>query len=318
MHRVRMLRHNGAEPYIDFDGGPLPAKKGTENERRHKREESLARANMLAARGKYSQVRDHYLKCVDVTPEMAYQAIKALRVENVKCVAFLERTGAVHAILTKDSDLLLLGCKNILFKVDHAYCTVVAISRADFASVTACDGVSLLAEQCFLHQPIYYPSREELVHLTDVGDDWRRTHAYSPDIAKGIAHGELDPETHLPVKDVYPKFVPLPLMTLDLKIGIEGDAVAPPKSATPNSGGILDFFGMLLERDYIAVSPRETTKATVGEEDENKGTTSRRGRGLVSYGLFPPVLPQVDPDEIGDAAPKPVESFSSTRDGGQF
>ncbi|KAL1749853.1 PIN domain-like protein [Schizophyllum commune] len=314
MHRVRMLRHNGAELYIDFDGGPLPAKKGTENERRHKREESLARANMLAAQGKYSQVRDHYLKCVD--------AIKALRVENVKCVAFLERTGAVHAILTKDSDLLLLSCKNGLFKVDHAYYTVVAISRADFASVTACDGVSLSkpVEQCFLHQPIYYPSREALVHLTDVGDDWRRTHVLgrNPDIAKGIAHGKLDPETHLPVKDVYPKFVPRPLMTLDLKIGIEGDAVAPPKSATPNSGGILDFFGMLLERDYIAVSSRETTKATVGEEDENKGTTSRRGRGLVSYGLFPPVLPQVDPDEIGDAAPKPVESFSSTRDGGQF
>ena len=71
-----MLRHNGVEPYIVFDGGPLPAKKGTENERRQKREESLARANMLAAQGKHSQARDHYLKCVDVTPEMAYQVIK--------------------------------------------------------------------------------------------------------------------------------------------------------------------------------------------------------------------------------------------------
>ena len=76
MHRVRMLRHSGVEPYIVFDGGPLPAKKGTENERRQKREESLARANMLAAQGKHSQARDHYLKCVDVTPEMAYQVIK--------------------------------------------------------------------------------------------------------------------------------------------------------------------------------------------------------------------------------------------------
>ena len=76
MHRVRMLRHNGVEPYIVFDGGPLPAKKGTENERRQKREESMACANMLAAQGKHSQARDHYLKCVDVTPEMAYQVIK--------------------------------------------------------------------------------------------------------------------------------------------------------------------------------------------------------------------------------------------------
>ena len=152
-------------------------------------------------------------------------------------MAFLERTGAVHAILTEDSDLLVFGCKNVLFKLDHAQCTVVSISRTDFASVTACDGVSLvgwtdaqfrtmailsgcdylpsipgiglktaavyvrkhktaeqcvkaiaregkkripmgyvsqfkLAEQCFLHQRVYDPAREELVHLTDVGDDW--------------------------------------------------------------------------------------------------------------------------------------------------
>ncbi|KAL1700433.1 PIN domain-like protein [Schizophyllum commune] len=154
VHRVRMLRHNGVEPYIVFDGGPLPAKKGTENERRQKREESMACANMLAAQGKHSKGRDHYLMCVDVTPEMAYQVIKALRVENVKYVvapyeadaqiAFVERTGAVHAILTEDSDLPVLGCKNILFKLDHAHCTVIAISRADFAFVTACDIVSLV------------------------------------------------------------------------------------------------------------------------------------------------------------------------------
>lgn len=28
-----MLRHHGVEPYVVFDGGPLPAKKGTESER---------------------------------------------------------------------------------------------------------------------------------------------------------------------------------------------------------------------------------------------------------------------------------------------
>lgn len=30
MYRVRLLRHHGIEPYIVFDGGPLPAKKKTE------------------------------------------------------------------------------------------------------------------------------------------------------------------------------------------------------------------------------------------------------------------------------------------------
>lgn len=33
MHRVNMLRLNGVEPFIVFDGGPLPAKKGTEDSR---------------------------------------------------------------------------------------------------------------------------------------------------------------------------------------------------------------------------------------------------------------------------------------------
>ena len=76
MERVRLLRHHKIEPYIVFDGGPLPAKKATEASRKQKREENLARGHELAANGKHSQARDYYTKCVDVTPQMAYQFIK--------------------------------------------------------------------------------------------------------------------------------------------------------------------------------------------------------------------------------------------------
>lgn len=76
MHRVRLLRHHKIQPYIVFDGGPLPAKKGTEVDRKRKRDENLARANSLAAQGKHTQARDFYVKCVDVTPQMAFQFIK--------------------------------------------------------------------------------------------------------------------------------------------------------------------------------------------------------------------------------------------------
>ena len=41
-----------------------------------KREECLAKANDLAARGRDKQARDYYVKCVDVTPQMAFQFIK--------------------------------------------------------------------------------------------------------------------------------------------------------------------------------------------------------------------------------------------------
>ena len=76
MHRVRLLRHYGIQLYLVFDGGPLPAKQGTEEGRKQRREENLSRANALAAQGKHSQAREYYVKCVDVTPQMAYQLIK--------------------------------------------------------------------------------------------------------------------------------------------------------------------------------------------------------------------------------------------------
>ncbi|KAL0575211.1 hypothetical protein V5O48_006750 [Marasmius crinis-equi] len=146
MDRVRILRHHGIEPYIVFDGGPLRAKQGTENERKQRREDHVARGNMFAAQGRHNQARECYTKAVDVTPQMAFQLIKALRAEGVKYIvapyeadaqlAFLEKEGIVSAILTEDSDLLVFGCKNVLFKLDTNARTVVSIAKKDFTSVS--------------------------------------------------------------------------------------------------------------------------------------------------------------------------------------
>lgn len=83
MQRVRLLRHYGIHPYMVFDGGRLPAKRGTEEERRRRRTENLARANALAAEGKHTQAREYFSKCIDVTPEMAFQLIKVRREQSV-------------------------------------------------------------------------------------------------------------------------------------------------------------------------------------------------------------------------------------------
>jgi exonuclease 1 len=73
MHRVRLLRYHHIEPYIVFDGGPLPAKRGTEVERQRKRAECLARGKTLTAQGKKGEAREWFIKSVDVTTEMAFQ-----------------------------------------------------------------------------------------------------------------------------------------------------------------------------------------------------------------------------------------------------
>jgi exonuclease-1 len=76
MHRVRLLKHHNITPYLVFDGGPLPAKRGTESKRLRSREENKEKGMALAHQGKHSAARECFVKAVDVTPEMAYQLIK--------------------------------------------------------------------------------------------------------------------------------------------------------------------------------------------------------------------------------------------------
>jgi exonuclease 1 len=69
---------------------------------------------------------------------------QALRAENVSYVvapyeadaqlAYLERRGLVSAIITEDSDLLVFGCQNVLFKMDgDGKCCEVSRDRVGFA-----------------------------------------------------------------------------------------------------------------------------------------------------------------------------------------
>ncbi|GAA5915634.1 uncharacterized protein JCM6883_000698 [Sporobolomyces salmoneus] len=142
MHRVRMLKYYGVTPYIVFDGGLLPSKMGTEGDRERRRNEALAKGNAFLAEGKSNQARECFVKAVDVTPAMAYQLIKALRQEGIRYVvapyeadpqlAYLEKHGLVDGIITEDSDLLVFGCRNVLFKLDgEGNCSLV--SRDDFS-----------------------------------------------------------------------------------------------------------------------------------------------------------------------------------------
>ncbi|KAG8762652.1 Rad2 nuclease [Ceratobasidium sp. 423] len=145
-----MLSHHGITPYIVFDGGPLPAKRGTEKDREGKRAKSLAQAQILEAQGKGNEAYEYYKKCVDITPQMAYQLIKALQAEEISYIvapyeadaqmAYLEREGIVDGIITEDSDLVIFGCRNLLFKLGPDG-SCVNVRRDDLGAVK---GLSLL------------------------------------------------------------------------------------------------------------------------------------------------------------------------------
>ena len=150
MHRVRMLIHFGVTPYLVFDGDYLPSKAATEDERAKKRAESKRLGQELERVGKISQAYLEFQKAIDVTPEMARQLIEELKRHNVKYVvapyeadsqlAYLERKGIIHGVLSEDSDLLVFGVKRLLTKLDQ-YGDCVEINRKDFA---ACKDINLV------------------------------------------------------------------------------------------------------------------------------------------------------------------------------
>ena len=126
-----------------------------------------------------------------------------------------------------------------------------------------------LAEKCFLHQRVYCPKQEKLVHLTEVDKDWSsedeayvgrwvisiflglifqlRCSDLEPSLAKQIAVGDIDPTTLLPMDDINVDFVPRGLKSLvftskETNRQDKGESKA---KDTPVKEGILSFFGLL-------------------------------------------------------------------------
>ena len=75
MLRVNMLKHWGVIPLLVFDGAKLPSKKGTEDTRNSSREEHLKLGMAFTQQGLAKEARDHFVKAVDITPDVAYRLI---------------------------------------------------------------------------------------------------------------------------------------------------------------------------------------------------------------------------------------------------
>lgn len=144
MRNIKLLHAFGVTAYVVFDGDHLPSKKLTETDRQNRRRAALANAHRLLAQGDQNKAREEFVKAVDVTPQLAHDVILALRSIGVKYVVapyeadaqlrYLEMKGEVDAIITEDSDLLVYGSRNVLFKMDHSgHC--IHICRDDFGMV---------------------------------------------------------------------------------------------------------------------------------------------------------------------------------------
>ncbi|XP_028902963.1 WD repeat-containing protein 64 isoform X3 [Ornithorhynchus anatinus] len=128
MKFVNMLLSHGIKPILVFDGCTLPSKKEVEKARRERRQANFLKGKQFLREGKVSEARECFNRCVNITHAMAHQVIKAARSQGVDCIvapyeadaqlAYLNKTGIVHAIITEDSDLLAFGCKKVILKMD--------------------------------------------------------------------------------------------------------------------------------------------------------------------------------------------------------
>ncbi|KAK9766812.1 hypothetical protein K7432_003832 [Basidiobolus ranarum] len=129
MNKIKLLRSFGIKPLLVFDGGLLPSKLTTEFDRSSSRSANRSKAIALYNSGKKTEAMDYFQKCVDITPQMAYQLIKSLQEEEVEFIvapyeadaqlAYLDKIGRVSGVITEDSDLLVYGCKCVILKLDH-------------------------------------------------------------------------------------------------------------------------------------------------------------------------------------------------------
>ncbi|KAF0766292.1 Uncharacterized protein FWK35_00009101 [Aphis craccivora] len=129
MRFVSMLLAQNIKPILVFDGQHLPAKADTESKRRKLREQNRKKAAELMRLDKGKEASSLLRRSIDVTHKMALNLIKRCREINVDCIvapyeadsqlAYLNLSGIAHIVITEDSDLLLFGCKRVLFKMDQ-------------------------------------------------------------------------------------------------------------------------------------------------------------------------------------------------------
>ena len=137
MTRVKLLLSLRVSVVMVFDGGRLPSKRGTEEERSVRRKKERSIGMQLTQQGQHTAAMKAFQKCISITSRMTHQLITLCNQLNasqppnsatVECIvapyeadaqlAYLSHSSYVVAAISEDSDLLVFGCRRVLYKMD--------------------------------------------------------------------------------------------------------------------------------------------------------------------------------------------------------
>lgn len=161
--RAKLLLDCKVKPILVFDGDRLPIKAEKEASRHMSRSQARDQVEHALKRGDRSTAWQYANKCVDVTPEMARELIIELQQHGIDYIvapyeadaqmAYLFHSGMIDAVITEDSDLILFGCRKILFKM-QADGTVSEFSMDRITQVKDCDlrnfSLDMIRHMCIL------------------------------------------------------------------------------------------------------------------------------------------------------------------------
>ncbi|KAJ1921682.1 hypothetical protein H4219_000414 [Mycoemilia scoparia] len=129
MRKVHLLRNANVTPYLVFDGGNLPSKQVTEDERAVRKKRNFEEGMRLWNGPNRKPAFEYFQRALEVTPDMAKAVIEELKREGVQYIvapyeadaqlAYLEKKGIISAIITEDSDVIPYGVKRVFFKMDQ-------------------------------------------------------------------------------------------------------------------------------------------------------------------------------------------------------
>jgi exonuclease-1 len=130
LNMIKLLQSEGIDAIlVVFDGLPLPAKSLTNKKRSNERIAQKQLAFAAESVGDTESAQSHFRRSVSVTFEMVQALISALEKIGVYYMvapyeadaqlAFLSRANIVDLVITEDSDALVYGCSNVLYKLDR-------------------------------------------------------------------------------------------------------------------------------------------------------------------------------------------------------
>lgn len=125
---ITLLLRNNIKPIMVFDGLTIPLKEQTVAKRRAEKEKNKELGDKLMAEGKKEEAAKMYAKGICIQNSMMekiFDILENLHVQYVVSpyeadaeIAYLCNEGIADIAITEDSDLLVYGCKSILFKLD--------------------------------------------------------------------------------------------------------------------------------------------------------------------------------------------------------